>query len=463
MAVRCSTEAPNPNLPPSAMHPNLAFSLATAAARPPRPLAPQLPRPLGAAGSPPRALGGEFPAAASSVRSRISLCRAVPPRQRSRAVTWTSSSAASASSAPVSTRSAASSGPFASSLRASDDGPTPAASARCDCGGGISCCAHPTSGPGRAGASPVPSRHGLPDCGCWRRAFCPTDGTCSTKGARVPLPSRAHSSVSPCARPFFPSPSSPSPATVLPGSSSTPASTSCHIVSAVATPSAAVAVRVVPTVCASYASPVCTAHPSAAPPPSCAGAGATSADVSFCPRRSATSSRSRPSGWRTGASPVVGTRARPGAATPSTVSSASCAALVGAHSCCAVCILRQHLLVPGSRPHAAWFAFVSSPHVVSLPVAACCSPLPITHLLCLALSPSPAILRSLRSRSISRCLDFPADTGVKTRCLGPLPRPGDGAYQSRGTHLAEVGRCVTELSLVLDLLHDALQPREVVA
>ncbi|CAI5951422.1 unnamed protein product [Closterium sp. NIES-64] len=133
---------------------------------------------------------------------------------------------------------------------------------------------------------------------------------------------------------------------------------------------------------------------------------------------------------------------------------------------------RQHLLVPGSRPHAAWFAFVSSPHVVSLPVAACCSPLPITHLLCLALSPSPAILRSLRSRSISRCLDFPADTGVKTRCLGPLvtlsppwgePRPGDGAYQSRGTHLAEVGRCVTELSLVLDLLHDALQPREVVA
>ncbi|CAI5992295.1 unnamed protein product [Closterium sp. NIES-65] len=45
----------------------------------------------------------------------------------------------------------------------------------------------------------------------------------------------------------------------------------------------------------------------------------------------------------------------------------------------------------------------------------------------------------------------------------PEPRPGDGAYQSRGMHLAEVGRCVTELSFVLDLLHGALHSREVVA
>ncbi|CAI5479876.1 unnamed protein product [Closterium sp. Yama58-4] len=43
------------------------------------------------------------------------------------------------------------------------------------------------------------------------------------------------------------------------------------------------------------------------------------------------------------------------------------------------------------------------------------------------------------------------------------PRPGDGAYQARGLHLSDVGRCVTELSFVLDLLHDALQSREVVA
>ncbi|CAI6008367.1 unnamed protein product [Closterium sp. NIES-65] len=43
------------------------------------------------------------------------------------------------------------------------------------------------------------------------------------------------------------------------------------------------------------------------------------------------------------------------------------------------------------------------------------------------------------------------------------PRPGDGAYQSRGMRLSEVGRCVTELSFVLDLLHYALQSREVVA
>ncbi|CAI5953528.1 unnamed protein product [Closterium sp. NIES-64] len=35
--------------------------------------------------------------------------------------------------------------------------------------------------------------------------------------------------------------------------------------------------------------------------------------------------------------------------------------------------------------------------------------------------------------------------------------------ESRGMHLAEVGRCVTELSFVLDLLHGALHSREVVA
>ncbi|CAI5489838.1 unnamed protein product [Closterium sp. Naga37s-1] len=41
--------------------------------------------------------------------------------------------------------------------------------------------------------------------------------------------------------------------------------------------------------------------------------------------------------------------------------------------------------------------------------------------------------------------------------------PGDGAYQSRGMFLSDVGRCVTELSFVLDILHAALQSREVVA
>ncbi|CAI5475985.1 unnamed protein product [Closterium sp. Yama58-4] len=43
------------------------------------------------------------------------------------------------------------------------------------------------------------------------------------------------------------------------------------------------------------------------------------------------------------------------------------------------------------------------------------------------------------------------------------PRPSDGAYQARGMRLSDLGRCVTELSFVLDLLHDALQSREVVA
>ncbi|CAI5457765.1 unnamed protein product [Closterium sp. Yama58-4] len=43
------------------------------------------------------------------------------------------------------------------------------------------------------------------------------------------------------------------------------------------------------------------------------------------------------------------------------------------------------------------------------------------------------------------------------------PRPGDGAYQARGMRLSDVGRCVTELSFVLDLLHEAFQSREVVA
>ncbi|CAI5976558.1 unnamed protein product [Closterium sp. NIES-65] len=120
---------------------------------------------------------------------------------------------------------------------------------------------------------------------------------------------------------------------------------------------------------------------------------------------------------------------------------------------------RQHPLVPGSRLPAARFGF-----------------------LCLAIPPSPAILRPLHSRTTSQCLASPMAAGAKTRCLAPLmtlrwigmvspppsppwgePRPGDGAYQSRGMHLAEIGRCVTELSFVLDLLHDALQSREVVA
>ncbi|CAI5943069.1 unnamed protein product [Closterium sp. NIES-65] len=63
---------------------------------------PYLPRPLDAAGSPPRALAGGFPAAASAARSRSSRCRIVPPRRRSIAVTWISSSAAVASSASAS-------------------------------------------------------------------------------------------------------------------------------------------------------------------------------------------------------------------------------------------------------------------------------------------------------------------------------------------------------------------------
>ncbi|CAI5977532.1 unnamed protein product [Closterium sp. NIES-64] len=105
----------------------------------------------------------------------------------------------------------------------------------------------------------------------------------------------------------------------------------------------------------------------------------------------------------------------------------------------------QHPLVPGSRLPAARLGFVSYPRSRLLPA------------LCVI---------------ISLCLESPAATGAKTRCLAPLmtlsppwgePRPGDGAYQSRGMHLAEVGRCVTELSFVLDLLHGALHSREVVA
>ncbi|CAI5530195.1 unnamed protein product [Closterium sp. Naga37s-1] len=158
---------------------------------------------------------------------------------------------------------------------------------------------------------------------------------------------------------------------------------------------------------------------------------------------------------------------------------------------------RQHPLVPGSRPPAARFGFVSSPHSRLLPA------------LCVVFSPAPHssavscdfhVPRHLAPPSLPQHQPVPgisrgywSEDEVPGTARDPEvdwdgvswphvpregnwnwnapppsppwgePRPGDGAYQSRGMHLAEVGRCVTELSFVLDLLHDALQSREVVA
>ncbi|CAI5489857.1 unnamed protein product [Closterium sp. Naga37s-1] len=159
--------------------------------------------------------------------------------------------------------------------------------------------------------------------------------------------------------------------------------------------------------------------------------------------------------------------------------------------------LRQQPLVPGSRPPAARFGFVSSPRSRLLPALSpmfslaphssamfCNFPVPC-HLAPPSLpqhQPVPGISRGYWSEDevpgtardpevdwdgvswphVPREGNWNWNTPPPSPPWGE-PRPGDGAYQSRGMHLAEVGRCVTELSFVPDLLHDALQSREVVA
>ncbi|CAI5943050.1 unnamed protein product [Closterium sp. NIES-65] len=96
---------------------------------------------------------------------------------------------------------------------------------------------------------------------------------------------------------------------------------------------------------------------------------------------------------------------------------------------------RQHPLVPGSCPPGARFGFVS-----------------------------PGV-------DWDGCLSWPPeqDGGNWGSSAPPLSPPwgepcyGQGDYESRWRHLQTIGRCVTELSFALDLLHDALLSREVVA
>ncbi|CAI5495322.1 unnamed protein product [Closterium sp. Naga37s-1] len=158
---------------------------------------------------------------------------------------------------------------------------------------------------------------------------------------------------------------------------------------------------------------------------------------------------------------------------------------------------RQHPLMPGSRPPAARFGFVSSPRCHLLPgrrmsfspayhssAVSCAFPVPRHRALPSfpQHQPVPGLSRGYWSEDevpgtprdpevdwdgvswphVPREGNWNWNTPPPSPPWGE-PRPGDGAYQSRGTHLAEVGRCVTELSFVLDLLHDALQSREVVA
>ncbi|CAI5937509.1 unnamed protein product [Closterium sp. NIES-64] len=117
---------------------------------------------------------------------------------------------------------------------------------------------------------------------------------------------------------------------------------------------------------------------------------------------------------------------------------------------------RQHPLVPGSRPPGARFGF---------------------H------QPVPGIARGYWSDDEvpgtprdpgvdwDGCFSWPQeqDGGNWGSCAPPpsppwgTPSYGPGDYESRWRHLQSIGRCVTELSFVLDLLHDALLSREVVA
>ncbi|CAI5517639.1 unnamed protein product [Closterium sp. Naga37s-1] len=464
---------------------DLAFSLATAATRPPRPplpRAPRPPRPLDAACSPSRALAGGFPAAASAARSRSSLCRAVPTQRRSIAATCSSSSATAASSTAVPVPAVAPWGLTASCL-IPDDVPPSSASARCDSGGGISCCAHPTSGPGQAGASPVPSRRGLLIYVRWQRPTCAAGPSCAVEAAGVSLSPWAHPPVSMRARAVFPPRPPPSgQARVRPPLHASPAQ-SQPLQLPLTPDESASSLQAPPPVPAQSAPPVLpsrttplalgsTPSPQSQPPvptpPPVHPAPLSSADARAAVPQSVSASDSPSPLPQPDAPPAPLPSAAPpippfAHSYPPRLDATEPALPAprwrppAAHPCQP---RRQHPLVAQSRLPRARFGFVSG--LVSRPVPG----------LSRGYWNDDEVPGTPRDPDVDWwAVSWPQEQRGADGDWGTPPpdapwgepRPGDGAYQARGMRLSDAGRCVTELSFVLDLLHDAFESHEVVA